>query len=91
MTRATGFAADLFAGDELVAAAIQGRTAKEAYLDKIIKHVEDALDETLEVRPNMVVTGKEPEQTNIFLQALARAARDDAGAEHDSFNSELAD
>ena len=46
----------------------------QAYLGKILKRVKDATGEQLEMQPSKVVAGKEPEHTNLFLQALARAA-----------------
>ena len=81
VTRATGFAEGVFQGDELHAETIQGRSAKEEYLGKICKYVKDATGEALEMSPAKVVAGKDPENTNLFLQALARAAGGGAGKE----------
>jgi hypothetical protein len=75
VTRATGFAEGLFDGSELSTDHLhKDKYAKEAYLRKIIKCVEEALGQKLEVRPDRVVRGLEPENTNLFLQALALAA-----------------
>ena len=74
VTLATGFAEGLFEGDELSVEALQARDQKEAYLAKIVACVETPLGETLDLKPAKVVAGKEPDQTNAFLQALARAA-----------------
>ena len=74
VTRATGFAEGLFRGNELSAAALKDGKAREAYLSKLVCAIEEALGETLGVRPEMMLRGEEPEQTNLFLQALTRAA-----------------
>jgi TRAF3-interacting protein 1 len=73
VSRVTGLGEELFEADEWTAAKIQGRAAKEAFLAKMIRCVEETNGEKLDVVPASMVAGKEPEQTNIFLQALARA------------------
>ena len=76
MTRVTGFAEGLFEGDELSSGAIKGKPAKEAWLEKILEEVEEATGDPLFTQPSKMVCGQEPEQTNLFLQALASAAED---------------
>jgi hypothetical protein len=71
-----GFAEGLFDGDELDAELITGKDAKLAYLEKIIRFVEDATGEQLSVDAASVVKGEDAEQTNLFLHALARGAAD---------------
>ena len=77
VTKATGFAEGLFEGDELVGTAIKGKGPKCGYLEKIIICVGIALGEEIDVRVGKIVAGLEPENTNIFLQALGRVAADD--------------
>ena len=77
VTKATGFADGLFEGDELVGTAIKGKEPKCNYLTKIITCVGIALGEPVNVRVGKIVAGLEPENTNLFLQALGRVAADD--------------
>ena len=77
VTKATGFADGLFEGDELVGTAIKGKEPKCNYLAKIITCVGIALGEPINVRVGKIVAGLEPENTNLFLQALGRVAADD--------------
>ena len=77
VTKATGFADGLFEGDELVGTAIKGKEPKCSYLTKIITCVGIALGEPINVRVGKIVAGLEPENTNLFLQALGRVAADD--------------
>ena len=74
VTRATGFAEGLYDEEELSAANVNDKKSKEMYLVKIVKCVEVVLGEPVDVRPGKIVCGFEPENTNLFLQALARAA-----------------
>eukprot|EP00316_Scyphosphaera_apsteinii_P004327 CAMPEP_0119305912 /NCGR_PEP_ID=MMETSP1333-20130426/6794_1 /TAXON_ID=418940 /ORGANISM="Scyphosphaera apsteinii, Strain RCC1455" /LENGTH=484 /DNA_ID=CAMNT_0007309105 /DNA_START=40 /DNA_END=1494 /DNA_ORIENTATION=+ len=74
VTKATGFAQGLFDGDELQSAKIKEKEAKLSYLNKIIKCVEFASNSTIQIRPGKVVAGMEAENTNAFLQQLAKAA-----------------
>ena len=55
------------------AKAIKDKSAKVAYLEKIIGFVTDN-GATLEVRPSKIVAGLEPEHTNAFLVAFAHQA-----------------
>jgi TRAF3-interacting protein 1 len=77
VTKATSFAEGLFEGDELVGTAIKGKEPKCNYLNKIITCVGICLGEPVDVRVGKIVAGLEPENTNIFLQALGRVASDD--------------
>ena len=71
VARATGFLDGLLEGEEQLAASFK---SQENYLSMVIQCVEAALGETLEIRPDMILCGIEPEKTNLFLQALALAA-----------------
>ena len=53
------------------------RIQKCSYLTKIITCVGIALGEPINVRVGKIVAGLEPENTNLFLQALGRVAADD--------------
>lgn len=71
----TGFAPGLFQGVELDAKALQqDKEGKISYLTKIINVVGFALNENVPAKPAKIVAGLEPENTNVFLQMLGRAA-----------------
>jgi len=76
ITTTTGFAEGLFVGPELDSAGITDKTAKVEYLDKIFTYVGICTGAAIDVRALKVVAGLEPENTNIFLIALAQAASD---------------
>ena len=71
---ATGFGNGLYSGDELDAKSITEKDAKINFLVKLIQLTELVVGEELDVKPTKVVAGHEPEKTNLFLQALFRAA-----------------
>ena len=64
---ATGFGQGLFEGDELNAKAITEKDAKISFLTKLISLTEGVLGEEIDVKPNKIVAGHEPEKTNVFL------------------------
>lgn len=71
---ATQFGAGLFEADMLDAKAITEKDSKINFLVKIIQLTELVVGEELDVKPTKVVAGHEPEKTNLFLQAMFRAA-----------------
>lgn len=71
---ATGFGTGLFQGEELDSKSITDKDAKINFLVKLIQLTELVVGEELDVKPNKVVAGHEPEKTNLFLQAMFRAA-----------------
>lgn len=54
-------------GEELDSGAIKDKTSKISYLDKIIALVGICSGHDIDVRPNKVVAGLEPEGTNALL------------------------
>lgn len=70
----TQFGAGLFEADMLDAKAITEKDSKINFLVKIIQLTELVVGEELDVKPTKVVAGHEPEKTNLFLQAMFRAA-----------------
>ncbi|KAL3700405.1 hypothetical protein R1sor_018427 [Riccia sorocarpa] len=73
LCRQTGFAQGLFTPEELISTNIKDKESKVAYLWKIIDCVGITLNTNVPVRPQKIVAGLEPEQTNVFLQMLAAA------------------
>lgn len=71
---ATGFGKGLLVGDELDAKTITEKQAKIDLLVKLIQITELVVGEELDVKPTKIIAGHEPEKTNIFLQAMFRAA-----------------
>eukprot|EP01035_Chromulina_nebulosa_P019423 gene19423-25301_t len=72
----TGFGEGLYNSTELDSAQINDRNTKVAYLDKIFLLVGICKGETLDVNSGKVVAGSEPENTNLFLIALAEVSTD---------------
>ena len=71
---ATNFGTGLFTGEEMNAKSITEKDAKIEFLVKLIQLTELVVGEEIEVKPTNVVAGHEPEKTNLFLQAMFRAA-----------------
>ena len=77
LTQSTGFAKGLYNDFELDSANIKEKNQKVNYLDKMIMCTSQALGgHEIDVRSAKIVAGLEPENTNIFLQELAKAASD---------------
>lgn len=82
VTKQTGFMDGLYDGDEVDAQKVNNdKDAKVAFLQKAIDIVQMATGEPLAVKPAKVVAGQEPNRTNEFLQALAKAAKKGANAD----------
>ncbi|CAM9393215.1 unnamed protein product, partial [Hapterophycus canaliculatus] len=75
VTASTGFATGLYSGEELDSGAIKDKSSKISYLDKIIALVGICSGHDIDVRPNKVVAGLEPEGTNALLMALGKCAK----------------
>lgn len=71
---ATGFGQGLYSDAELDAKAITDKEGKMNFLSKLITLVELCIEEEIDVKPQKVVAGHEPEKTNYFLQCLFKAA-----------------
>lgn len=76
ISTATGFADGLYSENELDSAQISDKDAKIAYLQKIFNLVGICKGEAPSVSALKVVAGAEPENTNLFLIALAQVATD---------------
>mmetsp|Transcript_2665 Transcript_2665/g.9319 ORF Transcript_2665/g.9319 Transcript_2665/m.9319 type:complete len:409 (-) Transcript_2665:76-1302(-) len=74
VTGATGFGEGLYEEELLNAKAIKDKALKVEFLQRIIDLTNNQLGEEVDVRPSKIVAGLEPENTNMWLQALARAA-----------------
>jgi TRAF3-interacting protein 1 len=72
---ATNFAPGLFSEAEADRDQLTDKQSKLNWLKKAIGCVERTINEDLGVKSEKVVAGKEPEKTNVFLRALAKAAR----------------
>jgi len=80
--KSTGFAQGLFRDEELDSKAVASdKESKAAYLSKIIQCVSHALGESVPAKPQKIMAGLEPENTNQFLRQLARAARQARGGD----------
>ena len=75
ITAKTGFAEGLYGEDETDPKAMGDKQQKIDYLEKIIKVVGAQLNTMIEARPQKIVAGLEPENTNRLLQLLAVAAK----------------
>jgi len=71
---ATGFGQGLYSEGELDAKSITDKEGKMNFLSKLITLVELCNEEQIDVKPQKVVAGHEPEKTNYFLQCLFKAA-----------------
>lgn len=74
LTHSLGFAKGLYNDFELDSANMKEKNQKITYLDKMVVCVGQCLGKDIDVRSAKIVAGLEPENTNIFLQALAQAA-----------------
>ncbi|KAG2509853.1 hypothetical protein BBO99_00009103 [Phytophthora kernoviae] len=81
ITRVTGFAEGLFAGEELDSGAIKEKGPKMDYLTKIILCVGCQLNVEVEAKSAKIVAGLEPETTCKFLQLLSIACRSSSSSE----------
>jgi len=73
-TKSTGFAKGLYSEEELSGDFYDTKEKKIYYLKKIITLTGAILKEEVEAKPNKIVAGVEPDKTNLFLQAMYRAA-----------------
>lgn len=73
--RATGFATGLYTPEECDSANVNEKEQKILFLEKIIKVVGLQLNTLVVANPLKIIAGKEPQDTNNFLQLLAVAAR----------------
>jgi TRAF3-interacting protein 1 len=64
----TGYGNGLFEGAELDGKSISEKDAKIAWLQKLISLTELVVGEQFECKATKIVSGAEPELTNIFLQ-----------------------
>lgn len=72
--KATDFAQGLYLEEELDSSNIKEKAAKIEFLTKIITCVSFCIGQEIDIRPAKIVAGLEPENTNLFLQHLARCA-----------------
>ena len=71
---ATGFGNGLLTADEIDAKTITEKQAKIDFLVKLIQLTELVIGEEMDVKPTKIIAGHEPDKTNLFLQAMFRAA-----------------
>lgn len=67
----TGLMKGLFTSDELVVDNIKDKEGKLAFLKKIVEFVSVAQNKTFNIKIASIVSGKEPDRTNLLLQSLA--------------------
>lgn len=70
----TMFGTGLYAADEIDAVSIDSKLKRMKYLQKMIHLVSIHLDTAIEISPDDIVAGRNPEKTNRFLQLLAVCA-----------------
>lgn len=70
----TGWGEGLYQGDELNSKSFEDKDSKLAWLVKIITLTELMLEETIDIKPSMVLAGQQPEKTNAWLQKMFAAA-----------------
>jgi TRAF3-interacting protein 1 len=73
--RATGFASGLYSPEESDSANVSEKEQKIVFLEKIIKVVGLQLNTLVVANPGKIIAGKDPQDTNNFLQLLAVAAK----------------
>ncbi len=73
--RSSGFASNLYTPEETDSANVADKTQKILFLEKIIKVVGLQLNTLVVANPSKIVAGRDPQDTNNFLQLLAVAVR----------------
>ncbi|CAK62839.1 unnamed protein product (macronuclear) [Paramecium tetraurelia] len=73
-TKQTGYAKGLYTGDELDGNTYDNKDKKLSFLQKIIDLTSMMLKEEIAAKPGKIAAGLEPENTNLLLQAIYRAA-----------------
>jgi len=74
ISSATGFGHQIFTEQEMDSRNITNKEEKIAFFDKIIRHVQTATGQEIEIRSAKIVSGLECEKTRLFLQLLVLAA-----------------
>lgn len=75
VNKATGFGANLYAPEEQESSQVTDKNQKLVFLDKMIMLVGRQLNTKMEAKAMKIVQGLDAENTNIFLQLLAVAAK----------------
>ncbi|CAK57360.1 unnamed protein product (macronuclear) [Paramecium tetraurelia] len=73
-TKQTGYAKGLYTTDELDGNSYDNKDKKLMFLQKIIDLTSMMLKEEIAAKPGKIAAGLEPENTNLLLQAIYRAA-----------------
>ncbi|CAD8212506.1 unnamed protein product [Paramecium octaurelia] len=73
-TKQTGYGKGLYTGDELDGNTYDNKDKKLQFLQKIIDLTSMMLKEEIAAKPGKIAAGLEPENTNLLLQAIYRAA-----------------
>lgn len=73
--RTTDFMKGLFTPEEMDSKNVTTKESKILFLQKLIDCIATVSGENLSVRPNKVIAGHEPENTNALLQAVASCIR----------------